>query len=64
MFSAPKLNSPFLSKRYTLKFCTQVHVHPETCPPRGHSFFPLNYLVVRIVRTYTCINVSKKSAES
>ena len=62
------MSTPFLSKRYTLKFCTQVHVYPETWPPRRlFSVFSAEYIwsyFLRILFTYTCLNVSRKSVES
>ena len=40
-----------------------MYVHPETLPPGGVIYFRRIYLS-HLVRTYTCINVSKRSAES
>ena len=51
-------------KRWTWTFAQMfyMYAHPETLPPGGAFYFRRLYLVVR--STYTCVHVSKKSAES
>ena len=48
-----------------LNFCTHVlHVYPETLPPGGAFYFHRIHLVMRSFTAYTCMHVSKKSAQS
>ena len=65
MFSAQKSMCPrrFIRDGPGLLHTCSTRVHPETLPPGG-AFIFAEYIWSYVVRTYTSIHVSKKSAES